>query len=197
MSRGDVDIDFADRIKALDGLEYVPAAIFRDNNIVKHNTGVYFHAVPIDPVTGFCSIDYKTAEKHCCYKIDMLNVSVYEQVRDEGHLLQLMNTELNWELLQESEFCKKLFHIGNHSELVAKLKPSSISELAQVLALIRPGKKHLIQKCIDHGFDSIHDDIWTSSDSDGYALKKSHGIAYAHVIVVQANLLIEQMVDQV
>ena len=47
---GDVDIDFADRTQALKLLDHVPAAIIRNNTITKHNTGVYFHAVPTDPI---------------------------------------------------------------------------------------------------------------------------------------------------
>ena len=42
-SAGDVDIDFADRTRALELLEHTPASILRDNNLIRHNTGVYFH----------------------------------------------------------------------------------------------------------------------------------------------------------
>jgi len=195
-NRGDVDIDFADRDHALQGIPYVAASIYRDQQLIKHNTGVYFHAVPVDPVTGLCSLDYKMAAEKNCYKIDLLNVGVYEQVRDEAHLLKLMNTPLDWNRLYEKEFCEKLFHISNHNKLVADLKPSSIIELATVLALIRPSKKHLINKCKLHGFDAVQDEVWTKTEDDAYFFKKSHAIGYSHVVVVHANLLIESEVDQ-
>ena len=195
-NRGDVDIDFADRDHALQNIPYVAASIYRDQQLIKHNTGVYFHAVPVDPVTGQCSLDHKVAAEKHCYKIDLLNVGVYEQVRDEQHLLKLMNTPLDWNRLYEKEFCEKLFHISNYSKLVADLKPKSIMDLAIILALIRPSKKHLINKCKLHGFDAVQHEVWTKTDDDTYFFKKSHALGYSHVVVVHANLLIESEVDQ-
>ena len=44
---GDIDVDFADRTRALTLLEYIPASMIKDGNLEKHNTGIYFHAVQI------------------------------------------------------------------------------------------------------------------------------------------------------
>ena len=96
LRRGDIDIDFADRTKALSAMQHVPASIIRDGKINKHNTGVYFHAAPVDPITGLCSIDYESAEQHGLFKIDMLNVGVYEMVRDEAHLVEMMQRPIDW-----------------------------------------------------------------------------------------------------
>lgn len=189
-NRGDIDIDFADRSKALDGMSFVPASIIKDGRISKHNTGVYFHAAPMDPVTGLCSIDYEDAERRGMFKIDMLNVSIYELVRDEDHLIDLMERPLDWSVFEEREFVSKLFHLGNHSELTAKLKPRSVEQLAMILALIRPGKKHLQRSCIERGFSAIADRIWLQAD-DEYVFKKSHAVGYAVLVYVHANLLIE------
>lgn len=189
-NRGDIDIDFADRSKALDGMSFVPASIIKDGRISKHNTGVYFHAAPMDPVTGLCSIDYEDAERRGMFKIDMLNVSIYELVRDEDHLIDLMERPLDWSVFEEREFVSKLFHLGNHSELTAKLKPRSVEQLAMILALIRPGKKHLQRYCIERGFSAIADRIWLQAD-DEYVFKKSHAVGYAVLVYVHANLLIE------
>jgi len=189
---GDIDIDFADRNRALSFLDHVPASIIRNGKIDRHNTGVYFHAVPMDPVTGLASMHYETAENTGWYKIDLLNVGVYEKIRSEQHLLDLMSAELDWTLLEYPEFTSKLIHLGNHSQLVLDLKPRSIMEIAMILALIRPGKKHLIDRCKKHGFESITDDIWTETNDGSYAFKKAHAFSYAMLVKVHANLLVEQ-----
>ena len=197
IDRGDVDIDFADRSIALDGLYYVPASIVKDKKIIKHNTGVYFHSAPIDPMTNLCSIDYEQAEQQGMFKIDMLNVSVYSLVRNEEHLVELMNRPLDWDVFSLKEFVQELFHLGNHSDLTARLKPKSIEHLAIILALIRPGKKHLQRKCASLGFDSIANEIWMQGSPDEYVFKKSHAIGYAMLVYVHANILLERMQNDV
>ncbi len=192
MDKGDVDIDFSDRARALERLDYVAASIIKDGKITKHNTGVYFHTAPTDPLTGLCSLDYETAESQGLYKIDFLNVSVYDMVRDELHLVELMSRQIDWGVFELPGFVEGLFHLGNHSELTAKLKPQSIEQLAMVLALIRPGKKHLQKRCIEQGFASIEHDIWLQ-DKDSYVFKKSHAVSYAMLVYVHANLTLEQL----
>ncbi len=192
--RGDIDIDFASRDKALSGMNYVPASIIKDGKITKHNTGVYFHDVPQDPITGLCSIDYESAENRGFFKIDFLNVGVYEQVRDETHLLELMHKTIDWSVFRNPAFVSKLFHLGNYGDLTARLKPTSIEHLAMILALIRPGKRHLQGQCERYGFDSIRNEIWTKGDA-GYEFKKAHAVSYAMLVYVHANLLLDQTVN--
>jgi len=178
----DIDLDFPDRDKILDIIPHVTATL---DGKKKHNTGVYCHEIPINPLTGLASIDYKTAEARGYFKIDFLNVSAYEGVRDERHLEQLLAQEPIWELLEQREFCDMIFHVNGYHDLVARLKPRSIDELAMFLALLRPGKRHLISICEEKGFSAIADDIWTLTDE--YSFKKSHSFGYAHAIVVQMN----------
>lgn len=185
----DIDLDLPDRTRVLDIIKHIPATL-EDGR--KHNTGVYCHSIPLNPITGQASIDYKTAESRGYFKLDFLNVSAYIGVRNEEHLVNLFNTEPIWALLGEKEISNKLFHINGYHDLLADLKPSSISELAMVLALIRPGKKHLIPVCKSQGFKAIEKEIWTPS-TDEYYFKKSHAHSYAAVIVVQLNLLCEQL----
>ena len=192
LDRGDIDIDFAHREDALRGMRYTPASIIKDGKISKHNTGVYFHAVPTDPITGLCSVDYQIAERRGFFKVDMLNVGVYEHVRDEAHLLDLMERSLDWTIFTDPAFVSKLFHLGNYGDLCARLKPTSIEHIAMILAMIRPGKKHLQNQCETHGFDSIRDEIWIKSDTDAYTFKKSHGTSYAVLVYVHAQILLEQ-----
>jgi hypothetical protein len=179
----DVDIDFCDREKALEVLNCVKAK----NKDRVHNTGVYFQDIPYDPTTGIANIDYKEAENLGYFKIDLLSAGVYEGVRDEDHLVKLMNIEPVWELLEYEEFVEKLFHISDYVWLTKKLKPKSVEELAMLLAIIRPAKKHLR----DLSWDEIKKDVWTKPEDGSYFFKKSHSISYAVAIVVQMNLLIE------
>ena len=89
----DIDIDFADRTKVLDIIEHVPAAIKDNGTFKKHNTGVYCHSIPYNPLTDTASFDYKEAENRGYLKIDFLNVNVYKDVQSEDHLVRLLNTE--------------------------------------------------------------------------------------------------------
>jgi DNA polymerase III alpha subunit len=184
----DIDIDFADRTKALNILKHIDARIDTDK---KHNTGIYFTSIPYNPITGISTLDYKDAETRGYFKIDFLNVSVYEGVKDKEHLTQLLHQEPLWDLLEQKEFCDMIFHVNGYHNLIADLKPRSIDELAMFLALLRPGKKHLIPVCKEKGFQEIANEIWTKTEE--YSFKKSHSISYAHVIVVQMNLICERI----
>jgi hypothetical protein len=185
----DIDIDFLNRTSVLDVIKHVPASL-EDGK--KHNTGVYCHEIPTNPLTGNASIDYKAADARGYFKIDFLNVSAYEGVRSEEHLKELLAAEPLWDLLEDPAVCDQLFHINGYHNLIAKLKPKSIEELSMFLALLRPGKKHLIPVCEKEGFQGIQQEIWTKTD-DAYFFKKAHAVAYAHVIVVQLNLLCERV----
>jgi hypothetical protein len=183
----DIDIDFADRTQILDIIQHVPASL---DGVKKHNTGIYCHAIPVNPLTGQASIDYKTAEARGYFKIDFLNVGIYNGVKNEADLERLLDTEPLWELLGEKAICDQLFHVNGYHELLAQLKPACILDLAKVLAMIRPAKKHLIPVCKQHGFAAIDDEIWTKTE-DTYYFKKSHSVGYATAIIVQLNSICE------
>ena len=185
----DIDIDFPDRKQILDIIKHIPARL-EDGK--KHNTGVYCHEIPYNPITDTASLDYKTAEDRKYFKIDFLNVSAYNGVRNETHIIELLNTQPLWDLLYEKDICDQLFHINGYHNLLAELKPTSVIELAMVLAMIRPGKKHLIPVCKEKGFQAIKDEIWTKTE-DAYFFKKAHAVSYASVIVVQLNLICEKL----
>jgi len=184
----DIDIDLADRTQILDIVQNIPATI---DGVKKHNTGVYCHEIPVNPLTGQASIDYKTAEARGYFKIDFLNVGIYHKVKSDEHLKRLLDTEPVWELLGEKTVCDQLFHVNGYHELLAQLRPASILDLAKVLAMIRPAKKHLIPKCRDQGFAAIDDEIWTKTEE--YSWKKAHAVAYAAAIVVQLNELCDSI----
>lgn len=185
----DIDIDFADRKKVLDIIEHIPAAMDQNGNFKKHNTGVYCHSIPVNPLTEMSSIEYKEAEKRGYFKIDFLNVNIYKDIRDENHLKTLMETEPLWDLLEQDDFSNLLFHVNGHGAILRRMKPTSVLQLAAVLAMIRPAKRHLIGE----SWTTVMETIWTKPESDEYFFKKAHAVAYAMAVVVQMNLICESI----
>lgn len=182
----DIDIDFFDRKAALAVLPHVVA--LRAEN-TPHNTGVYFQNIPYNPITMQATIDYKEADARGFFKMDFLNVSVYKDVKDEEHLIQLMNRAPLWDLLLQEDFVNLLFHVNGHGDILKKTCPTSIEQLAAVLAIIRPAKRYLIGK----DWDTIMNEVWVKPETDEYFFKKSHAIAYAVAIVVQMNLICDNL----
>jgi len=184
----DIDIDLADRMQLLQHLPHIPACIYDDNGRhSKHNTGVYLQNIPTLPLEGFSAIDHKVAAEEGWFKLDFLNNHVYNDVKSEEHLVQLMNTEPMWEMLQFAEFVEQLFHVSKYHYVLCQHPVTSVEQLAMVLALIRPAKRHLMGR----SWSDIERDIWTPPEDGSYYFKKAHAISYAFVIVVQMNLLCE------
>jgi hypothetical protein len=182
----DIDIDFADRTLILDKLKHRVAKL--DSN-KKHNTGVYVTEIPHNPIDNLSTIDYKTAEERGYFKLDFLNVSIYKDIRDESHLVALMNKEPLWELLLENQFVDLLFHLSGHGEVLKKTCPTSVEQLSAVLAMIRPAKRYLIGK----DWNTIMKEVWTKPETGEYFFKKAHAVSYAAAVVVHMNLLCEQL----
>ena len=187
----DIDIDFADRDKALKCFKHIRASRVENGNRVKHNTGVYMNEVPYDPMLDLASVDYKEAEEYGYFKLDFLNVSIYKDVRDEAHLEELMNKEPLWDLLTHDDFVDNVFHLSGHGDVLRTSMPKNVEQLAAVLAMIRPAKRHLIGKT----WNEIMTEVWTKPEGDEYFFKKSHATAYAVSVVVHMNLLCEQLIS--
>ena len=181
----DIDIDFGDRDKLLKLINHTPAAMRNVTPNRKHATGVYVTDIPYDPINDMASIDYTEADKRGYFKLDLLNVHVYSQVRDEIHLIELMG-DPDWSRLKDKNFVEKLIHLNNQYYNLQKMPEpiDSIPRLSMFLAVIRPGKKHLIgQK-----WGEVAKTVWDKG-TDGYTFKKAHAIAYAQLVVVHMNLL--------
>ena len=186
----DIDIDLADRQQLMDVLDVIPASQLRDGKLVKHNTGVYATQIPVDPFSGCASLDYLTAEQRGYIKLDLLNVHVYRQVKNEEHLIELMR-EPDWARLYDPAICQQLVHINNHYETLLKMPEpvDSIPRLAMFLAVIRPAKRHLIGR----PWSEVAKTIWDKPMDGGYYFKRSHSVSYAQLVVVNLNLLCEQV----
>ena len=183
----DVDIDMANRDDFLRLVKHTPASIKKDDTFTKLNTGVYFQTVPMFPIEGYSTIDHKQAEQDGWFKVDFLNNSVYQDVKDEAHLTRLLAKEPMWELLEHQEIVSQLYHINNYADVVKAYKPTTVEQLAMILAIIRPAKKHLMGK----PFDDIEKTVWDKPSDGEYYFKKAHAIAFATAIVVQLNLICE------
>jgi len=183
----DIDIDLADRESLLKLIEHIPASIRKNNTVKKHPTGVYVTDIPYDPINNMASLDYEIAEDRGYFKIDFLNVHVYGLVKDEQHLIKLMR-EPNWDNLLNKDFVEKLIHLNNQYDTLCKMPEpiNSIPRLAMFLAIIRPGKRHLIGKT----YKEIAQTVW-DKNVDGYYFKKSHSVSYAQLVAVHMNLLDE------
>jgi hypothetical protein len=188
--QSDIDIDFADRQQVLDLLNVTPASIIRDGKLVKHNTGVYATDIPVDPFSGSASLDYNDAEDRGYMKLDFLNVHVYKNVPNEAKLVDLMR-EPDWTKLYDSSICAQLIHINNHYDTLLKMPEpvDSIPRLAMLLAVIRPGKRHLIGRT----WKEVAMTVWDKVEGE-YSFKKAHAIAYAQLVVVNLNLLNENII---
>ena len=183
----DIDIDFGNRDLILEHIKHTPAAMRKVTPMRKHATGVYVTDVPYDSINDMSNLDYAEAENRGYIKLDMLNVHIYNKVRNEQHLYDLMR-EPNWDKLKDRIFVDKLIHLSNHYNSLKKMPEpvDSIPRLAMFLAIIRPAKKHLIGL----PWKKIAESVW-EKESDGYHFKKSHSIAYANLAVVHMNLLEE------
>jgi hypothetical protein len=55
--------------------------------------------------------------------------------------------------------------------------------------MIRPAKRYLVER----SWEEIFAEVWTKPTTEEYYFKKAHAVAYAHVIVIQMNLICEQI----
>ena len=185
----DIDIDFFNRDSALECLKHITASRVDSDKLVKHNTGVYFHSVPVDAAKNISAVPYDRADELDYFKIDFLNVNIYKGVRDETHLKELMVREPLWDLLEQEDFVNLLFHVNGHSKILKIMTPRTVEQLAAVLAVIRPAKRYLIGR----PWEEVLQEVWTKPVGDEYYFKKSHATAYAVAVVVQMNLICEQI----
>ncbi|AQW88810.1 putative membrane protein [Erwinia phage pEa_SNUABM_50] len=195
-ARTDVDIDFKDGKSVIEQLPCTRSVEkITEDGLIPHNSGVHFDNIPVDPITGLASIQYKEAERLGYQKVDILSQSAYEHVRDRNHLKELMNKEPDWDLLLVPEIVEQLSQIKKHITLLHVWRPSSIDELAMFIAMIRPGKRQCQSM---NSWDEVRAVIWDYDsiglDAEGRKLryfKKPHAYAYSLMIVVQLNALVE------
>lgn len=190
----DVDIDFRTDFDPLDIFpEAVRASRVQNGELKPHTAGVYFQQIPKDKITGLSAIPYAEAEELGYFKIDFLHLSFLDNFENKDEIRALLKHEPDWLLMQSPDAVSKLFQLHNHFELVSKVKPQSVQELADCIALIRPSKVKLINNYIEaKQKGELHDfrKILYARPTDGRAYyKKPHSVAYAITIVLQLHLI--------
>ena len=182
----DIDIDMPDRSRLLELIQHVPARQTVDGRPRRHNSGIYVTDIPRDIVNGCAAIDYEAAESRGYFKIDLLNMSVYQLIQDPEHYERMLGREPPWSRLWTDEpWASQLVHVGNYVDLLREMKPDSIPRMAAFISIIRPGKAHLQRQAWDKVFESV----WDGNDSRGYTFKKSHAVSYAALVALHMNLL--------
>lgn len=182
----DIDIDLVNRDQLLQLISAVPARQQNQNLIKKHNSGVYVTDIPWDPVNQCAAIDYETAEKLGYFKIDLLNMTVYQLIKNPEHYQQMLNQTPPWSRLwTDSAWASQIVHIGNYTELLKTMRPDSIPRMAAFISIIRPGKAHLQNK----DWNTVFATVWDGDDSRGFVFKKSHAVSYAALVALHMNLL--------
>jgi hypothetical protein len=182
----DIDIDFADRNQLLELIRHTPARQTVQGQVRRHNSGVYVTDIPTDPVNHCAAIDYETAEQLGYFKIDFLNMSVYQLITSPEHYATAIAAEPAWSRLwQDPEWARQLVHIGNYTDLLRAMQPDTIPRMAAFISIIRPGKAHLQRQ----PWAAVFDSVWDGDESRGYTFKKSHAISYAALVALHMNLL--------
>jgi hypothetical protein len=189
----DIDIDLADREQLLKLIQVTPARQTHQGQIRRHNSGVYPTNIPYDPIHKCATIDYETAEQLGYFKIDLLNMSVYQLIQSPEHYKHMLAQEPPWSRLwNDSDWAKNLVHVGNYTDLLCKMRPDSIPRMAAFISIIRPGKAHLQNQPWDQVFASV----WDGNDSKGFVFKKAHAVGYAALVALHMNLLSQPVVPE-
>jgi hypothetical protein len=182
----DIDIDLADRDQLLKLIRATPARQLHQGQVRRHNSGVYVTDIPLDPVNACAAIDYEQAEQLGYFKIDLLNMSVYQLIKDPEHYEQMLAQEPQWQRLwTDTEWANQLVHIGNYTELLKTMRPDSIPRMAAFISIIRPGKAHLQNQ----PWDKVFETVWDGDDSRGFVFKHAHAVGYAALVALHMNLL--------
>ena len=189
----DIDLDLADRNILLKLIDAVPARQQHQGQVRRHNSGVYITDIPYDPINECAAIDYEVAEQRGYFKIDLLNMSVYQLIKSPEHYKEMLSATPPWSRLwTDPEWARQLVHVGNYTDLLASMKPDSIPRMAAFIAIIRPGKAHLQNRPWAEVFDSV----WDGDDTKGFVFKHSHSISYAALVALHMNLLNQAAVQE-
>lgn len=195
----DCDID----VKGGDERDKV-ASIFREatvasqlnkRHLVKHNTSLHFQKIPVDPITGLSAFPYKQAEKLGYHKVDLISNHVYNEIGSEQEITDLLNAPIDWGWFQDERFfgSEGLVHLHSYFHLCKKFPPESVLDIAALLAVIRPRMRHLQKEC--QSLAEIKQRCWSKSEGPEteYFFKKSHSVAFAVLVVLNAQLIARRL----
>jgi len=184
----DIDIDLKPDFELSSAFPlWKRAAVFKNSQLTPHPCGAYPQDIGQDPITKLAAIPYSIAEDLGFMKLDFLHLNVYKHFSSHDEVCQLVNLEPNWSLLLIPSVVEKLFQLSRHGDVLARVKPKSVDELADVIALIRPGKRSLLDAYLINKETTKR--ILYTKGSGEYAFKRSHACAYSMVIILQLHLI--------
>ena len=170
----------------------VPASQIANNRLVRHISGLYFQDIPRNPLNGCAAFPKHEAEDFGFYSVDLLSCpNPYDGIETMDELRMLLEAPIDWDWFLDTKFVSTLFHFNGTvnddltmAEVVSWYQPHSIADLAVLIAVKLPAKKHLIGE----DFEVVKDNIWIKEKDRGRQFKKSHSVAYALVAGLDARL---------
>lgn len=177
----DIDIDISNKFKP--SKQWIRASINNDGELTPHNSGYYTYDIPyINENNKLSIISYDTLDDAKINKVDFLRNSFYNKFTFQYEIDELIDVEIDWNILKDETIVTKVSHINNYFKKLQQFNIKSIEDMADFLALIRPGKSHLLDAYITDR-ESIRSVLYTPTNS--YYYKKSHAYAYALQIKIQ------------
>jgi DNA polymerase III alpha subunit len=183
----DIDIDLKTSFNPKDIFSVTNASMVASGELKKHPCGVYFQSIPKDPVTGLSAIPYKDAERYGFMKIDFLHLKILDYFNDKNEIRKLIKKKPKWGLLMKSNVVSNIFQLSNNLDILRKIKPKSIQEIADCIAIIRPGKIHLLDSYLINPINT-RQELYNVKKGT-YSYKKGHAISYSMIVVLQLHLI--------
>lgn len=187
----DIDIDTPSTFEPKDVFpNVVHASTLQASKYKRHPAGVYFQRVPTEPTLGVSSVPYNIAPAFGLFKVDFLHLSLLDGFTSKSEIRNLLKQPVPWELLDDPTITAELFQLKNHSDVIQWIKPRDVQSLADCVALIRPGKRHLLD---GYHLDVVRTrvELYRTPLPKG-CFKKAHAIAYALNIVLQLHQIKRQ-----
>lgn len=163
-----------------------PATLANNGVLTKHPVGAYFQRVKTNP-NGTAALPYNVAHAFGLFKVDFLHLSLLEHFHTKDEIRRLSTTEPNWSLLEDEEIVSTLFQLHSHYDVVEFIKPRSVQELADCIALIRPGKRQLVDQ-YHSDKRATREELYRTPLPKG-CFKKAHAIAYAVNVILQLHVI--------
>lgn len=185
----DIDIDFQSTFDPTAFIkDAVPASMIKKGELSKHPCGHYLQTMPVDSVTGLAAIPYDQAAEFGYFKIDFLHLSLLDNFRHKQEIRDLLKVDPDWSLMTDPNVVPKLFQLHRNYPLLSRVKPSSVQEIADCIALIRPGKREYLEPYLIDRV-KVRPYLYRQEGDDKSSFKKSHSIAYALTVVLQLHLI--------
>jgi DNA polymerase III alpha subunit len=181
----DIDVPSGFDPRVIFGDSCVRASRVDGNQLIKHPCGVYFESVPRDSATDLAAITFKKADQLGYTKYDFLHLSILDQFTNHSEITELLKREIPWHLLRDRSIVEQLFQLRNSWDILARVQPTNIQCLADVVAMIRPGKRELIEAYI-RSPAAVREKLYRISETeDKSSFRRGHAIAYAYIIALQ------------